>query len=196
MNLAEARLRAEHFRAELEPFCQRIEIAGSIRRRKPDGIHDVELVCISKPQGRLNFGELPVPQLLKHLDELRAVGTVLPRRNKLGRNIAWGEKERAATWDGTAVDIFVTNSARWGVILLLRTGPAEFNKCLVTSETMGGRVPTGYYFEGGELWRAVAHTVDGKPERIPTSEESAVFRTLGLPWMDPWERTAEKLRLT
>ncbi len=39
---------AAKIRTELEPFCDRIEIAGSIRRKKPN-VKDVEIVAIPKP---------------------------------------------------------------------------------------------------------------------------------------------------
>jgi hypothetical protein len=45
MKLEQAKELAEAAKAELEPYCHRIEIAGSIRRQKPD-VGDIELVCV------------------------------------------------------------------------------------------------------------------------------------------------------
>jgi len=48
MKLEEAQVIAEKTKALLAPYCERIEIAGSIRRKKPD-VGDIELVAIPKP---------------------------------------------------------------------------------------------------------------------------------------------------
>lgn len=47
MKLAEAQAIAERVRAELAPFCVRCEIAGSIRRKRPEP-RDLEIVCVPK----------------------------------------------------------------------------------------------------------------------------------------------------
>lgn len=39
---------AEKIKAQLAPHCDRIEIAGSIRRKKPE-VKDIEIVVIPKP---------------------------------------------------------------------------------------------------------------------------------------------------
>ena len=48
MNLQQAQQIAERIKSELAPHCDRIEIAGSIRRKKPE-VKDIEIVCIPKP---------------------------------------------------------------------------------------------------------------------------------------------------
>lgn len=48
MKLAQALAIAEKVKALLAPHCERIEIAGSIRRKKPD-VKDIEIVAIPKP---------------------------------------------------------------------------------------------------------------------------------------------------
>lgn len=45
MNLSEARPIAERIKSELAPYCSRIEIAGSIRRKRQI-VNDIEIVCI------------------------------------------------------------------------------------------------------------------------------------------------------
>jgi len=51
MRLEIAQELAHGIRNQLAAHCERIEIAGSIRRRKADDIKDVEIVCIPKPYG-------------------------------------------------------------------------------------------------------------------------------------------------
>jgi len=48
MKYSEILLIAEQVKAELQPHCIRIEIAGSIRRKKPE-CRDIEIVAIPKP---------------------------------------------------------------------------------------------------------------------------------------------------
>jgi DNA polymerase/3'-5' exonuclease PolX len=48
MKLEQALEIAEKVKALLAPHCERIEIAGSIRRKKPD-VKDIEIVAIPKP---------------------------------------------------------------------------------------------------------------------------------------------------
>ncbi|MBU2597552.1 MAG: hypothetical protein KJ757_08345 [Planctomycetes bacterium] len=47
MELQKAKAIAEELKSLLEPACERITIAGSIRRQKPD-VGDIELLCIPK----------------------------------------------------------------------------------------------------------------------------------------------------
>jgi len=47
MNLESAQTLAEALKHHLEPYCERIEIGGSIRRKKPE-VKDIELICIPK----------------------------------------------------------------------------------------------------------------------------------------------------
>src|ERR1017187_2735332 len=49
MKLAAAEKLAEKVVAELEPFCMRIAVAGSIRRQRAE-VNDIDLVLIPKPE--------------------------------------------------------------------------------------------------------------------------------------------------
>lgn len=57
MKLEQAQSIAEELRRELEPGCERIEIAGSIRRKKPE-VKDIELCLIPKMLTLPNTGQL------------------------------------------------------------------------------------------------------------------------------------------
>ena len=52
MKLQEAKTIAQTVKKVLTPYCDRIEIAGSIRRRKPI-VHDIDIVLIEKPESAL-----------------------------------------------------------------------------------------------------------------------------------------------
>jgi DNA polymerase/3'-5' exonuclease PolX len=56
MLIAQATVIAERVKAELAPYCERIEIAGSVRRRKPQ-VKDIELVAIPRQVTADRFGD-------------------------------------------------------------------------------------------------------------------------------------------
>ena len=87
----------------LSPYCQRIEIAGSIRRRKP-WVNDVDLVVIPDDLWSLH-GELM----------------------KLGQLKMSGKKIMRVMIGSTQVDIYVADEATWATLLLIRTGSKENN---------------------------------------------------------------------
>jgi DNA polymerase/3'-5' exonuclease PolX len=196
---------AEDLASVLRPACERIQIGGSIRRRKAD-VGDIELVMVPRfhegpPESDL-FGQgarRQVNELDELLGKLKAEGTLADRLDVNGRP-AWGPKFKRAldrvNHEGTmfAADLFsVLPPAQWGVVYLLRTGPAEFNQRLVTQRWKGGLCPDDLCFRDGALYRM--HPVGDPVERyvaptelVPTPEEEDVFRALGLGWIAPMER--------
>ena len=132
--LALARAVAEEARARLAPACDRLEIAGSIRRARPD-VGDVELVAVPRvTPGRPDLFGTPMGAT----DELHALATALLAQGFLAhrpdRNGRWafGEKLKRVVFRGAAgelpLDLFaVTPPAQWGVIFTIRTGPGAFS---------------------------------------------------------------------
>ena len=183
MNYAFAKAKADELRAMLAPACERIEIAGSVRRLKPDGIHDIEIVCISKPP-KVEFGKSysDLPKLHKLLDDLRQSEVIDDRRDKNGRP-AWGEKYRRILWGEIPVDIFITTPGQWGTIFAIRTGGAEFSHALVTPRTFGGLCPP--------LYRVVSGYVCHVDEQLDMPEEIDLLMAFGIGWIEPEARTAQ-----
>lgn len=165
----------------LHPFCERIEIAGSLRRGKPL-IGDIEILAIPKRHINL-FGEIDAkaPSLLdNHLCRLVDEDSIfhLPRRR-------WGSKMKSFSFIGTAggkyhVDLFIQSPETWGVNMMIRTGSAEFSKKMVTHRSKGGWLPDNMRFAGGRLWRG--------GEVLETPEEKTVFEKCGMLWVPPSER--------
>lgn len=159
----------------LRPACERVRIAGSIRRGKAT-VGDIELVAISKPAARPEFGAPPPkPALLDRLDELRAQGVIMAGR-------VWGEKYRQLIYKNRPVDLFITTAPEWGAVYVIRTGPASFSKMLVSRAKYRGTPQ-----RDNRLWRGDI------PLNTPT--EKTYFKALGLPWMPPAERTIERARI-
>ena len=179
MNYTEAIQKAERLRASLEPFCRRIEIAGSVRRQKTEDIKDIELVAIpisnqlfdmfGNPTEGANLLELAIPQFAHNY---RATTT---------KN---GEKYKAIIFpDATKLDLFIVTPDTWGVQFALRTGPADYSHWLVTPKNKGGALPSYAKVEGG---RVLVHG-----EKIETPEEADFFKFLDIPMREPKDRIAK-----
>ncbi len=176
---AEALRVAERLKALLSPFCERIEIAGSLRRRK-ETVGDIELVAVPKMltvQGL--FGPMGMDQSL--LDEH------LAEHPDVYRQVRAGERMKELRFEGYPVDLFVTTREQWGVIFTLRTGSADFSQWLVTSREKGGGRMDCRIVSEGRVWRWVVP--EGKPfapperEALATPEEKDVFEALGVDWV-------------
>lgn len=163
----------------LSPHCERIEIAGSIRRRKRD-IGDIEIVCIPKLERATDlFGKPTGPSLDSLADGIASYsmsekvgGGALERQNDGERYIKLYEKVV-----GIQVDLFVVRPpAEWGAIYAIRTGSGDFSKKLVT-----GLRARGYRCEDGRV-------LDSRNERIPCPEENDFFKAAGVQWIPPERR--------
>ena len=159
---------------ELQPGCERIEVAGSIRRRRPD-IGDIEIVCIPKVKLDLLGNRLGT-----HLD---AILDALVQAKRLEK-VKGGDLYRQyllPKHDGVKLDLFITDTSKWACIFTIRTGPASFSSRLVATRALGGLTPFNMRFNLGRLW------YDGAPMETP--EERDVFTALGLEWIEPWNRS-------
>jgi DNA polymerase/3'-5' exonuclease PolX len=180
--LADARAVAADLCRQLEPHCERIEVAGSIRRQKPT-VGDIELLFIPK------FGSRVVaPELFpRHCDlgalaieELLRAKVLAKRPNKLG-GTAWGDKNRLAVHVGTGipVDLFTATTANWFNYLVCRTGGAENNRQIAMAAQARGWKwnPYGTGFERVGFY-----------ERQTVKAERDVFDFVGLPYREPEQR--------
>ena len=154
---------AQHIVDVLGDYCQRIEIAGSLRRERPL-VGDIELVAIPQYEKDL-FGIADLSRnLLKHF--LVQKGVNMPK---------FGDKYIQFMYGSHKVDLFMPTPETWGSIFTLRTGSHEFNMWLMTVRS--GQV--GVRFEDGRLLRRY------NGELIPTPEESDVFEHLKLEVVPP-----------
>lgn len=194
-------------KSHLAPGCERIEIAGSIRRGKPNP-KDIEIVCIPAivPIHQIEmFGAGVAPVTTDGqirlfdaaLENLLAGGAwafdrKLPRNGKRYKRLVHVES-------GTPCDLYVTDARRWGVIFVLRTGPGDFSKSLVVR---AGRL--GMFVDDGLLHRhRRQYGKDDKPLPCPRGEACSLivetpgeldfFAALGLPFIEPEDRRVEKL---
>ena len=87
----------------LSPYCRRIEVAGSIRRRKPQ-VNDIDLVLIPNDLRTLHH-------------EIMGLGKVRMSGMKIMRVMV----------GNVQVDIYIADEDTWATLLLIRTGSVQNN---------------------------------------------------------------------
>lgn len=185
MNLEEASKLADEIVEELKSACERIEVAGSIRRKKPDGIKDVEIVAVPRYRYKEKvvngdlFSPTKVEGYQENLLDLRmrynmleacAKQTIMPncpwdygdkRGPKQNISAPFSERYYSVKYKGAKVDLFVVMPpAEFGPIFTIRTGSKDFTHWLVSQGWKDG-----YYFEEGRilryLWKGTRKPITG-----------------------------------
>ena len=186
MDLEYAQHIAQNIKGRLGPACDRIAIAGSIRRGKSHP-KDIELVYIPKIEHRVInlFNETEPHSLVDDLLPRLLTARDLQKDEQVKR---WGPKHKRLIYvpAGAVVELFAANEDNWGLILALRTGPAAFNQKLVSSVTVGGAMPFNMRMQNGYLWDL--------RQQLATPTEEAFFNALNLPTWPPDQRTADRLQ--
>jgi DNA polymerase/3'-5' exonuclease PolX len=155
----------------LSPICERVEIAGSLRRGKPD-VGDIEIVCVPMPEKDLFGDECITP--LRILADLCDAGYVMGKFN--------GDHFKQFDAGPCNCDLFITTRECWGVIFTIRTGPSDFSHRLVTPRNQGGLLPSHLQVKDGRIM----NRSDGQLYNTP--EEADVFRLLGMAYIEPERR--------
>lgn len=161
MNLAKAQAYAEKIAETLAPFCEQIEIAGSIRRRRPE-VNDIDLVILPTDLQRviLRCRESCIP--------IQEGSVNLSYKTPLGIQLdifcaRSGERE-----------LFRTVASNWGSILLCRTGSKEHNiKIAQWAKTHNME------------WNPYQGILDHAGMVIASETEEAIFRAIGMPFIKP-----------
>jgi DNA polymerase (family 10) len=165
--LARAVSLVETVRAVLAPHCERIAIAGSVRRRR-SFVGDLEMVCIPKmiPTGLFGDERITDPHFCAVVNQWPAV-----------KGKPEGKYTQRRLPDGIMLDLFMADAENWGLIFAIRTGSWEFSRDLLGDECKR----KGYQSKDGRL-----RTRDGTI--IPVREEHDLFALLGIPWVNPEAR--------
>lgn len=157
MRLEEATTIAEKVKEILSPYCEKIEIAGSIRRRKPV-VHDIDIVLIEKPEVWLVLSS-----------QIASIGRITLNGNKI-KSLWYGDKE-----SGIAIDIYIATPATWATLLLIRTGSKESNIRLASIAKR----------QGWHLKANGDGLFNEKGERIAGDTEESIYEALGIPYQEP-----------
>ena len=156
---------AQYIANALGDYCQRIAIAGSLRRKR-SMIGDIEIVAIPRYQKNL-FGD-PDPHLPTELDRF------LKRRlgDKLNKN---GSKYKSFDYGKYKVDLFLATPRNFGNIFTIRTGSRDFSAWLMSSSVKGGALPIGMRQKDGYLWKG--------EKMIPCPDERDLFDAINIPFV-------------
>lgn len=179
-----ARKYAEEVKQMLSPSCERIEIAGGVRRKKEDP-HDIELVVIPEFVGQVTLFDDSGPDvntldmMIHKVLENPVSGITRGDPDKAGKKAPCGPKYYRLKFKGEKLDIFsVIEPAQFGTIFLIRTGDAEFSHWYVQ-----------------RLWKFGLRCVDGHIEEygtnriIETREEEDCFQLIKQQYVAPENRT-------
>jgi DNA polymerase (family 10) len=161
MQLDQATAIAERVKAQLAPHCARIEIAGSIRRRKPT-VGDIEIVAIPKPYDVGLFAD--------------GIAPIVNQWPKVRGELPCKYTQRMLP-DGIALDLFFATPDNWGLIFAIRTGSAEYAHHVLAC----GWVRNGYRSVGGTLMQC--------GRAVTVREERDLFGLAGVEWVPPEART-------
>lgn len=168
--------------AAISPACERVIVAGSLRRKKAD-VGDAEILYIPKTEvrkisgdmfatGRVDLADLAIRELIES-------GILALRLGENG-STAYGPKNKLLVHvsTGLPVDLFATSESSWFNYLVCRTGSKENNMRIAeAARAKGWRWnPYGSGFTGG----------DGHTHAVTSEQE--VYALVGLPYPEPWER--------
>jgi DNA polymerase/3'-5' exonuclease PolX len=161
----------------LRPMCEKVEICGSLRRKKED-VGDIEIICLPKLEPEKDFFGHVVSYHNRVEDVMRNMitgGAAEPLTNG-PRN-----KRLFLPRHQIVLDLFIVlPPAQWGYLLAIRTGPAKYSKKLVTIRQHGGYLPSNLKAKDGAVWSG------SKYIEMPT--EQSFFDVLGIEMPDPWKR--------
>lgn len=185
MKLDHAQRIASEIVGRLRPFCDFLEVGGSIRRMKPD-VKDIEIVCTPKVfQGQASLvdggdrfvrseGFVRVVNSFKKIKGDARIGKYMQREMPLDYPSI---PERSIK-----IDIFTATSENRGYILLIRTGDKDFSEHFI-----GTILPKfGFKGEDGFVW-------DGDT-KVWVPDEATMFGLCNWPVIPPHLRTMDYLR--
>ena len=160
----------------LRGWCEIIEIAGSIRRRKPK-VGDIEIVYV--PRFAMEKDGLFDTKRTCLADAV--IQNLITRKIISPRGIAWGEKNKFAVHlaSGIPVDFFATKRECWPNYLVCRTGGAINNTRIATAGKWLGLKWHPY---------GIGFVKLGNGEWLVVKSEADVYRFVNLPFLPPEKR--------
>lgn len=172
----------------IAPHAERVIVAGSLRRKKPE-VGDVEIIFIPKIVVQQDPTQLfAVPLKLNctvtAIEGLLVGGGVLAKRENVKGCEMWGEKNKLAVHvaSGIPVDLFAATEENWWNYVVCRTGGAESNVAICNAAIRKGWKwnPYGEGFSRAKGLGRESHAIGSERE---------VFEFVGLDYLEPWERS-------
>ncbi len=151
---------AEKIKAELTPHCERIEIAGSIRRKRPE-VKDIEMVATPKSYDTGLFES--------------GIATVVNQWQKVKGELPCKYTQRILP-EGIKLDLFFAEDDNWGNIYAMRTGSADYSHLELASR---------WKFMG---YKSIDGFLHRDNQKIALREEEDLFKLLCIPYLEPEKR--------
>jgi DNA polymerase/3'-5' exonuclease PolX len=194
MELYKATEIANKIAKALEPHCDKIHVAGSIRRQKQE-VKDIEIVCIPKRiQKEDLFGKSGEYELSQHfINVTKMIGTALKGKPE-------GRYMQIDTGKGILLDLFITTQEDYYRQFAIRTGPAEYShKTIAGAWVKKGWVGTEQGLRKRKECLAIGLDKSSNQVWICKSEqpttppawrsEAEFFEWIGEPYTRPEDRT-------
>lgn len=169
--------------SNLDQFCERIEIVGSVRRRK-SLVKDIEVLCIPRFTERRDlFGiaSEKTDELTEHLTRCindDSCTSVWQKRVGANGTTAFGSFNKYMLFDGYPVDVFSTTIDLWGWSQFVRTGPKDWNMRAMARLRSCNRF--------GEIGRGIYDQKTARYLALP--DERSVFAALEADFVIPEKR--------
>lgn len=175
MNLSFAQSCAAKLIEWLAPICERVEVAGSIRRGCPK-VNDVDLVIVPRL--------VPLRNLLGDLDGTVNETAVAILERATQRNwkvLQAGEHIIIVEAGGVQADFYFATPDSFASVWLCRTGSKEHNVWFCQRA-----------ISRGLHWKTPSGLMRGE-EMIPARTEEDLYRLVGSPYIEPRSREAGRL---
>jgi len=169
MNLIAVTSVATKIVAELRPLCERIEIAGSIRRQRPE-VNDIDLVILA-----------PDPTAVKQRCRMRCAPVIDGLSNATFR-MSSGVQLDLFFARPLVPDLIESKPCNWGSVLLCRTGSLQHNVFLCQRAQ-----------KLGLKWNPQEGVLDPEGYVISSETEQQIYEMLGLPFVLPIHREIDWL---
>lgn len=181
---------AQMIAREITPYCERVHVAGSLRRRKQE-VGDIEIVAVAKwgerkaappDEGLFASAEGPTESHSLLLDWARSQSLLdwIKPGTKKGTPLVFGYTPEAdgKYWRGVyrdpslpevpdsngvrgiKVDLFLPGLDNFGTIYLIRTGSQGFSNAVMAYT----KNFTGYRFHNGLLWTKDQYEIETAPK--------------------------------
>lgn len=178
---------------KIQPYCDKLHIAGSVRRLKPD-VHDIEIVCLPKVEVSKDLfgGDAAVIRSKEFIETVNKFGKII-KGNATGRYM------QIELPEGINLDLFIPAHEDFYRIYAVRTGSADYAFKVIAN----GWKNKGWCGVNGLGLRKISDcvetkTTDGKSkwtcvnknaEKPPVwATEADFFRWIGVPMVHPSKR--------
>jgi DNA polymerase (family X) len=148
----------------LQPLCKRIEVAGSVRRQRPE-VNDIDFVVLDADPVKFRERACLNGTVVKDGDDI----LIVRLRDGLQVDFYFAH--------GPKKELLETVPGNWGSVMLCRTGSKEHNVHLAKTA-----LACGY------KWRTMVGIVDSAGNVLASETEEAIFSALSLPYIEPERR--------